>query len=122
MSDANSSPFPTPEWPPIQNVQSVDIVGRRNDGGVDLVIVASQPLDDGPETLAAIRGKVAYYLDVIDLPAFQEDLEYPPRDQTSIVLMCDHPIHPTAATVIAQCQATAQARGVRLVLRRKVSE
>ena len=47
--------FPKPEWPPIQELDSVDLAAKRNDGGVDLVIVASQPLDNAPETLQSIR-------------------------------------------------------------------
>jgi hypothetical protein len=114
--------FPKPAWPPIQDVESVDITGKRKDGGVDLLIVVSQPLDGSPETLATIRQKVAYYLDVIDLPEFQAEMGHPPRDRTPVIFACDHPIHPRAAVVIAECQAAAAARGVRVVVRQKPAE
>jgi hypothetical protein len=109
--------FPRPQWPPIQNLESVDITGKRKDGGVDLVIVVSQPLDGSDETLSAIRRKVEIYLAVIDLPAFQAEMDYPPREQTSVVLACSFPIHPWAEAVIAECQSMAAERGVRVVLR-----
>lgn len=113
--------FPEPEWAPIQELESVDLTGQRRDGGVDLVIVASQPLDGSDDTLAAIRHKVGYYLDVIDLPEFQEDMGHPPRDRTSIIIACDFPIHPWAAEVIEECQEASTQRGVQLVLTQKLN-
>jgi hypothetical protein len=108
--------FPKPKWPPIQDLESVDIVAKRKDGGVDLIIIASQPLDDSANTLDSIRDKVAYYLDVIDVPEFQDEVGNPPRSKTSILLCCDFPIHPRAEAVIAKCQAAARKRRVRLVV------
>jgi hypothetical protein len=119
MTKSHEPPFPKPEWPPIQNLESVDLTGQRRDGGVDLVIVASQPLDDAAETLDSIRQKVACYLEVIDLPGFQAEMNYPPRSRTKIILRCDHPIHPRAAAVIAECQASAGERGVQFVVQQQ---
>lgn len=114
--------FPKPQWPPIQELESVDLTGKRRDGGVDLLIVVSQPLDGSADTLAAIRQKVAYYLDVIDLPEFQAEMGHPPRDRTPILFSRDFPIHPWAAAVIAECQASAAQRGVRVVVQQKQAE
>src|SRR5262245_33873334 len=111
-------PFPKPEWPPIQELDNIDITGKRRDGGVDLVIVASQPIDDSPETLESIRHKVQTYLTAIGLEEFQAEVGHPPRDKTTILLLCEHPIHPKALTVIAQCRVTAAAEGVRLEVRK----
>jgi hypothetical protein len=110
--------FPKPEWPPIQDPDNIDIIGKRRDGGVDLAIVASQPIDVSPETLESIRRKVRTYLTVIGLEEFQAEMGHPPRDQTAIILTCEHPIHPTALAVIAQCRADAAAQGVRLEARK----
>jgi hypothetical protein len=112
--------FPKPEWPPIQELDSVDLVARRRDGGVDLVIVASQPLDDSPDTLKCIRQKVQTYLAVIGLKEFQKEMGRPPRDKTTIIIACEHPIHPKALAVIAQCHAAAEAQGIRLEVRKSV--
>jgi hypothetical protein len=119
MTDNPDAAFPKPKWPPIQDLESVDLCGKRWDGGVDLAIIASQPLDDSADTLNRIRRKVVYYLDVIDLPEFQADLEHPPRDRIMIILRCDHAIHPCAAAVIAECQASAGRRGVLLVVQQE---
>jgi hypothetical protein len=111
-------PFPKPKWPPIQQLDRVDLVGKRRDGGVDLVIVASQPIDDGPETLGSIRQKVGTYLAVIGSEEFQAEMGHPPRDKTAIIIVCEHPIHPRALATIAQCRAAAAAQGVRLEVRK----
>jgi hypothetical protein len=110
--------FPKPEWPPIQDPDSIDVVGKRRDGRVDLLIVASQPIDDAPETLETIRRKVRAYLAVIGLEEFQAEMGRPPRDKTAIILACEHPIHPRALAVLAQCRAAAAAQGVRLEVRK----
>ena len=120
MSDSPSAPFPKPTWPPIQNLDSIDLAGKRHDGGVDLVIVASQPLDDGPETLESIRHKVRTYLAVIGLEEFQAEMGRPPREKVAIILACDHPIHPKAQAAIAECRASAAVQGVRLEVGRSL--
>lgn len=107
-------PFPTPEWPPIQDLDGIDFVGKRHDGGVDLGIVASQPIDGSPQTLESIRCKVKTYLTVIELEGFQSEMGYPPRDKTAIILVCDHPIHSDARLVIEECSALAAESGVSL--------
>lgn len=111
-------PFPAPKWPPIQALDEIDITGERHDGGLDLAIVASQPIDGSPKTLDSIRRKVATYLTAIGLEEYQAQMGHPPRDRTTIVILCEHPIHPKALVVIAQCRASATAQGVRLEVRK----
>jgi len=122
QSGDSAGAFPKPQWPPIQNLESVDITLKRNDGGVELLIVVSQPLDDSPETLDSIRRKVRYYLDVIDLDEFQEEMGYPPREETAIIIRCDFPMHPPALEVLGACQAEAAKRGVGLTVARDSAE
>jgi len=110
--------FPTPEWPPIQELDSIDLTGKRHDGGVDLLIIASQPIDDSPQTLESVRRKVGTYMTVIGLEKFQAEMGYPPPEKTAIIIVCEHPIHPRALAVIGQCRTVAAARGVRLEVRK----
>jgi hypothetical protein len=110
---------PKPQWAPIQDPHSIDIVGLRRDGGLDLVICASQPIDDDPETLNTLRSKVRAYLREIDEPAFQEETGHRPPDKTSIVIACEYPIHPKAQAVIDECRQIAAGRNVKLELRNK---
>lgn len=117
----DEKPFPKPESPPLQELDSIDIGRKRKDGGVDLAIVATQPIDDSPETLESIRRKVSTYLTAIDLDEFQVEMGHPPRDQTVVTIFCDYPIHPKALTVIAQCRASAKMHGVRLEVRKSLA-
>jgi hypothetical protein len=110
--------FPKPKWPPIQNADSIDMIGKRNDGGLDLVIVASQPIDENPQTLQIIRDKVRNYLAEISHPDFQKEFNHPPRAQTTIVSSCEHPIHEAARSVIDDCRRLAAEQGVRLDVRK----
>lgn len=112
--------FPIPKWPPIQSVDTIDITGQREDGGVDLIIIASQPIDDSPETLESIRQKVQTYLAVIHTEEFQAEMGNPPRDKIAIILACTFPIHATAHSVIAQCKVAAASKGVSLEIRDSV--
>ena len=41
--------------PPIQNLDAFDIIGERKDGGVDLVVSCSGPLDSSTTTLGLIE-------------------------------------------------------------------
>jgi hypothetical protein len=95
----------------------VDVTGKRRDGGVDLFIVASQPIDDSESTPESIRHKVRTYLTVIGLDEFQAEMGYPPRERISIIIECKHPIHPKSQAVIEEVRAIAAAQGVRLEVR-----
>jgi len=110
-------PFPRPKWPPIQDLDSIDDVAYEGrDRPVYLLIIASQPLDDAPDTLARIRKKVATYLSPEALCAVQLALGYPPSGQITIFLVCDHPVHRAAMDVIEECRTMATDRGMCLEL------
>jgi hypothetical protein len=117
----NETPFPRPEWPPIQSLDSIDIIGARHDGALNMIIVASQPLDDSPVTLDSIHRKVQTYLTAIGLEEFQAEMGRPPREKICIIITCEHPIHPRALAVITRCHAIAAEQGIRLELRKSTS-
>ena len=47
--------------PPIQNLAAFDVLGVRNDGGIDAAIVAATRIDGSRETLRALTIKVRNY-------------------------------------------------------------
>jgi hypothetical protein len=116
-SEAGS--FPKPRWPPIQNLDQIDLAAERPDGGVDLGIVASQPIDNSAQTLESIRRKIEAYLRIVD--EYETEMGQPRPDKVAIVLLCKHPIHTDAALVIQECRAMAAAKGVELQLRTAVA-
>ena len=105
----------------IQNPDSIDLAGKRRDGGVDLVIVASERLDDTPELLQVLRRKVELYLSVTGRQDFLADMGHPSPEKISIILVCSHSIHPTAAAAIEECRKQVEARGMKLELRKSMS-
>src|SRR4029453_11706358 len=113
---SSAGQFPKPKWPPIQQLDSVDLTAKRRDGGVDLIIVASQPLDDTEETLESLPQKVETYLAVVDIDEFQAEMGNPPRNSISIIIACDFQIHPTAMDVIKEGEAVAAGQGIRLII------
>lgn len=104
--------FPRPEWPPIQNLDSIDAVMKRADnGGVDLLLVASQPIDDAPETLDALAKKLEGYLATIQEPEFLKEMGHPPANLIRILLTTQFPIHPEALIIIANATRVAEQLG-----------
>jgi len=53
--------------PPIQNLETIDLLGRRKDGGVDLIIVVSGPLQNEADHLGRPEWKIAAYIRIIIL-------------------------------------------------------
>ncbi|RDV23869.1 hypothetical protein DXV75_16980 [Alteromonas aestuariivivens] len=50
---------------PIQNLDKIDIIGERKDGGVDLVIVVSSALTDSEYHEQLLKTKIQGYTDTI---------------------------------------------------------
>lgn len=117
-----ASGFPKPKWPPIQAFDEIDFWGKKTDGGADLIIVASQPLDDSEPTLQSISAKVDFYLRALGHAPFLAQLDNPPRTQITIVMLCEHPIHTQAMEVIAVQKALAAGQGINLELRRTMGD
>jgi len=102
--------------PPIQNLDTVDIVGRRKDGGVDLFIVASGPLDPSPQTQQLLLTKVRNYLEQINTPAFQAEFQHPPAEKVRIVVSCEQDVHPVIEMLIERCKPWVAQNNARIEL------
>ena len=73
---------------PIQSLDSIDIIGRRKDGGVDLVIVVSSFLDDTPVRVHLLKQKIQNYVDSIFSDEFQGKFGNVENTHYAIVLKC----------------------------------
>lgn len=102
--------------PPIQNIDNVDIVGHRKDGGVDLVIVASGPLDPSEQTQRLLLAKIRSYLEQLNTEAFRAEFRYPAPDRVRIVVHCEHPIHPVIEELIRRCKPWVEDNDARIEL------
>jgi hypothetical protein len=74
---------------PIQNLDQIDIVGKRNDGGVDLIVVVSAPLLDSQAHKDLLREKVKMYAREIQAPQFRLDLRLMESSPIQILVVSD---------------------------------
>lgn len=104
---------------PISNLDAFDVVGVRNDGGLDLVISCSGPLDSSPQTIRNIESKVRNYLHEIAEarnPTLLERYGCAFDSVIRIIISCPHHIDAGAMKAVERMQELARARGVDLVL------
>lgn len=102
---------------PIQNVDKTDIIGQRKDGGVDLIVVVSGPIDGSELILSTLRCKVRNYIRELLSSKFLG--EYPgARDgRNRIIVMSEHFIDPRALALIDELKLEAEQAGANLVIR-----
>ena len=58
---------------PIQNLDSIDIIGNRKDGGIDLCIVVSGVLENSDHHENLLRQKVQSYVNAIFSDQWKEE-------------------------------------------------
>jgi hypothetical protein len=102
--------------PPIQNLDAFDLVGERLDGGVDLVISCSGPLDESVGTLRLIEQKVTGYLVAIAHENFAKAYPAAQGGPVRIFISCEHSVSPGARGMIASLKAKAAQSGINLLL------
>ncbi|KQY51936.1 hypothetical protein ASD14_04485 [Lysobacter sp. Root494] len=109
MSDSNR---------PIENLDRFDVVGVRKDGGIDVVLSCSGPLDDSAETLWLLWQKVRNYLGEISSETFRTTYG---AGLVRILISCEHDVSSPAQALIASLKDEAASQGVGLQLSRQVA-
>ena len=112
---------PVPKSPPIQNVDSIDVVGVRKGAGIDLVVSCSGPLDGAPETLALLREKVRGYLKAACSERLWNVYPNARTGPVRIYISCKHRVSAPALRAINQLIGEAAAKGVALQLVKSVA-
>lgn len=102
---------------PIQNLDKLDIVGERNDGGVDLIIVASGPLDGSSEVLLLLETKVKNYINELSKPSFKAKFGDANIKKCSIYVVCEYAIDERIIELIDQLKILANSSGAELAIR-----
>jgi hypothetical protein len=102
--------------PPIQNVDAFDVVGERQDGGGDLVVSCSGPLDSSPRTLELIERKIVAYLLTIAHANFARKYRVAGRGPVRIFISCEHFVSDAAQRIIDTLAVKAAKQGVALLL------
>jgi hypothetical protein len=80
--------MPQSTEPPIQDVEAIDVVGSRRDGGVDLVIVTSSHLEGSSETQKLLLAKIESYLAQINGHEFEAEFGTPSPERIRIIVNC----------------------------------
>ena len=86
----------------IQDPDSIDLMGQRRDGGVDLVIVSSGALDESPETQKLLLDKIEAYLRYINSPDFHREFPQATPENTRILLRLEEEASPIILALIQQ--------------------
>jgi hypothetical protein len=74
--------------PPIQNIDSIDLTGKRRDGGIDLFIVSSSHLDGTAATQQLFKDKLETYVAALAHPEFRQEFGIPHPERMAIILYC----------------------------------
>ncbi len=106
---------------PISNFDSIDVVGVRKDGGLDLVISCAGAIDSSQETLKRVETKFRKYLtEIVEArePTLLERYGRDPGSAIRIIFSCSHVIEPAAMSLLATLESEAMLSGVGFILKR----
>lgn len=108
---------------PIQSLDKFDVVGVRKDGGIDLVISCSGPLDATPETLLALECKIRNYVREVEgarSPTFFEKYNCKPNAPITIFVSCNFEVHPKVMELIERMQSVAERIASKIEVRKQM--
>ncbi|MBL0163833.1 MAG: hypothetical protein IPP82_09390 [Xanthomonadales bacterium] len=103
----------------ISKFDSIDVVGVRVDGGLDLLISCVGDLDGSPFTLNALRKKIRSYLNEVlcaTNPTIRERYGCQMKSRIRILISYSFRVAPQAQALVNDLQHEAEIAGVELVL------
>jgi hypothetical protein len=109
-------------WPPIQNLDQIDLLAPRHDGGVDLIIVASSRMDGSPEHQKLLLDKIQGYMAYVNSAEFKAEFGNPPADKVEIVVSYKHEPHPAMLMLLEKCKPWIEKNNARLRIDASVGE
>jgi hypothetical protein len=102
--------------PPVQCIDRFDVIGQRVDGGVDLVVVCSGPLDESAATLQALDLKIRGYIETSTHSHFSRTYPAALTGPVRIFVSCKYAVSSGALGLINSLARVAEARGIELRL------
>ncbi len=105
---------------PLTDVDTVDVVGVRKDGGLDLVISVSDVLDDSEATLQLLQGKLQNYISAADNLSFLKHYGKVAGTRVTVHISCEHRISSAATKVIEEMRKIANAKNVDVFVRKQM--
>jgi hypothetical protein len=103
----------------IASLDAFDVVGVRNDGGIDLVISCFASLDSSENTLRDLRAKISNYIREIREarnPTLFERYECSPSAKVRIIISCELPVPAKALEVVEDMRKVAAKINVDLLV------
>jgi len=89
--------------PGIPDIYALDILGKRCDGGVDLKIVVSQPLDGSEHSQRVLLAKIENYLNYRNSDEFRMEFGDLAPDQVCIIVSFTHAPDPVIIELLTRC-------------------
>jgi hypothetical protein len=114
--ESEGSPMPKEPDSPIRDIASIDMIGRRKDGGVDLGIIVTQRLERKEEHQQLLMDKVEAYLRAINSDKFRKDYGDPPPSKTIILVKCLIPPDPVIGALVKRMERWAKDNRARIKL------
>jgi hypothetical protein len=94
---------------PVGPVDRVDLIKTKDDGKVELYIVATRPLDTSERTALAFATKLRNYCLYVKHESFAQEFGKPSKERVSIVLRSDWEVPRELIELMAQVRAEAKA-------------
>jgi len=93
---------------------NLDVVGERNDGGVDMVVSTTGPLDDSDATCQHLQAKLNTYLYAATHPNFASVYPAASAGRVRIFVSDTHEISDRARQVVESLSKEAISRGIEI--------
>lgn len=108
---------------PIPNLNVIDVVGYKKEGGADLCVVVASPLAADAESQTRLLDKLEGYLGYIQSGEFLDDSGAPANPENTTINVLLHPDSADAVReLLCRCQQWVNQGGASLVVRNLSSE
>jgi len=119
MTDPGGKLYDDDAAHPIPTLGSLDMVGRRRDGGVDLMVVVSGPLRADERSQRRLLRKIELYLGFIASPDFSADFGPPDPGTTAVVVVIDGQSDDAIFQLLGRCEPWVREGKATLVVERR---
>jgi hypothetical protein len=111
-----------PSSSPLSELDNLDVIGERNDGVVDMLVVTTGPLDSSDETCLKLEAKLSTYLHAALHPNFPNVYPAAGTGRVRIFVSESHAISDRARQVVESMSKEALARGVEIRIGNPVAQ
>ena len=100
----------------IYNVDQVDLMAERKDGGLDLFIISSGSIDDSPDTQKLLLDKVDNYLCYVNSKTFAAEFPKIKKNKVTIIFELAEPAPQLLLELCEKIVPWAKDNGVRFAV------